>query len=238
MKLNIKVGLVLISVFFCLVGCEGTAEQHHLLDDHTDTSPSVSVQVSKTGLMAAGPLNDSRNWEFLTVMPSKLECEGYEITNCLVVMDSGGDEITYFYDLIEGFDYEWGYEYKLMVDVVEIDSPLMDAPSVRYELINTVSKSDYLAGSTFDYIARYSHRGLEKRNASEYTMIDGEILQCDQSTCDTVGQLLEQQMSIVLTLQHGPTPQALKTLVSVDCADSGDSFTTNCLSEKEVYRHD
>ena len=114
----------------------------------------------------------------------------------------------------------------------------MDAPSVRYELINTVSKSDYLAGRTFDYTAHHSHRGLEKRSASEFTMIDGEIFQCDQLTYDTVGQLLEQQMSLVLTLQHGLTPDALKKLVSVDCADSGASFNTNCLSDKVIYRHD
>ncbi len=235
---KIKCRIFLFALSVGIVGCNNALEQQQLLDDGFVSTPIVSVQEKNADVLAAGPLNDSRTWEFLTVMPSKLECEGYQISNCLLVMDSDGDEITYFYDLIEGFDYEWGYEYKLLVHVSDTNAALIDAPSVRYKLIKEVTKSDFLAGKTFDYIAHHAHKGLERKTLSEYSMIDGELFQCEQSACDSIDQLLEQQMSIILTLQHGPTPDALKTLVSVECADSGVSFTTNCLSGKEVYRHD
>ena len=42
---------------------------------------------------------------------------------------------------IEGFDYEPGYEYKLRIKARELAEPPQDAPSMRYSLLELVSKT-------------------------------------------------------------------------------------------------
>lgn len=45
-----------------------------------------------------------------------------------------------FYSFIRGFDYEEGYEYILKIAIEEISNPPQDGLSVRYSLIEILSK--------------------------------------------------------------------------------------------------
>jgi hypothetical protein len=53
-------------------------------------------------------------------------------------MDS--DEWEYFYEQIEGFAYEPGFIYKLLVAKESVKNPSADSPSVKYLLIREISK--------------------------------------------------------------------------------------------------
>lgn len=46
----------------------------------------------------------------------------------------------YFYDEIQGFTYEKGYEYDLVVQESKVANPAADASSIRYTLVKVVSK--------------------------------------------------------------------------------------------------
>lgn len=46
----------------------------------------------------------------------------------------------YFYNEIQGFEYEEGYFYTLKVKVERIDNPPADASSLRYHLIKELEK--------------------------------------------------------------------------------------------------
>lgn len=46
-----------------------------------------------------------------------------------------------FYVPIEGFTYDEGYEYVIWVRQEEVPNPLADASSIRYILVNEVSKT-------------------------------------------------------------------------------------------------
>ena len=46
-----------------------------------------------------------------------------------------------FYDQIEGFNYEEGYEYEIVVEVTKVENPPADASSLKYTLIEVVSKT-------------------------------------------------------------------------------------------------
>lgn len=55
-----------------------------------------------------------------------------------------GDAVdwTYFYNEIEGFNYEAGYEYVLNVKEEKVEEPIpADASSLKYTLIKEVSKT-------------------------------------------------------------------------------------------------
>ncbi|MGA1775451.1 MAG: DUF4377 domain-containing protein [Flavobacteriaceae bacterium] len=70
-------------------------------------------------------------------------CEGIIEMNCLLVQignQIGTDQWDYFYDSIEGFEYEEGFQYDLDVLIKAIDNPPADASSIRYQLIRLIRK--------------------------------------------------------------------------------------------------
>ena len=66
---------------------------------------------------------------------AKVDCEGEASQKCLQIKEEGQTDWTYFYDHIEGFDYEAGFFYKLKVKVTKIENPPADASSLHYRLI-------------------------------------------------------------------------------------------------------
>ncbi|MCA9987528.1 MAG: META domain-containing protein [Anaerolineales bacterium] len=78
----------------------------------------------------------------LFVGPEQVDCTGVGPQKCLLVKESADAEYTYFYDAIVGFTWEEGFEYELVVRVVNIPEPPMDASSLRYELVEIVSQTE------------------------------------------------------------------------------------------------
>ena len=81
----------------------------------------------------------------LRVNSYTVECYGEMEGNCLLVQEGekiGREDWEYFYyeDSIEGFDYEPGYMYDLMVRKIQVKDPPQDGSSFRYKLIKVISK--------------------------------------------------------------------------------------------------
>ncbi len=81
----------------------------------------------------------------MTVNSYTVGCVGEMEGTCLLVQE--GDMIGtenwenfYFYDSIEGFTYEPGFVYGLIVKKTEVQNPPADGSSIRYELVKIVSK--------------------------------------------------------------------------------------------------
>ena len=77
----------------------------------------------------------------LFVCPEKAECVGVAPQECFLVKEDPDDEWQYFYDQIEGFEWEPGYTYELRVAVHPVENPPADGSSLRYELIEVVDKA-------------------------------------------------------------------------------------------------
>jgi heat shock protein HslJ len=75
------------------------------------------------------------------VGPYLVDCEGAGPQKCLLVKENPEDEYSLFYDQIEGFDYEEGYEYELRVSEETLQDPPADASAIRWTLIEVVSKT-------------------------------------------------------------------------------------------------
>jgi len=70
-------------------------------------------------------------------------CEGIIEMNCLLLQKGnqiGTEQWDYFYDSIEGFEYEEGFQYDLDVLIKAIENPPADASSIRYQLIRLIRK--------------------------------------------------------------------------------------------------
>ncbi len=83
----------LIMVGILLAACTSAAES-----EPADQEPQVS------------PTEKS-----VYVGPILIDCQGEGPQKCMFVKEYSEDEYTLFYDQIEGFDYEEGYEYKIVV---------------------------------------------------------------------------------------------------------------------------
>nr|WP_317207113.1 DUF4377 domain-containing protein [Chryseobacterium arthrosphaerae] len=57
------------------------------------------------------------------------------------VKEKASDSWENFYSNIEGFTYEPGYEYVLKVKTEKIANPPADASSIKYTLVEQVSKT-------------------------------------------------------------------------------------------------
>ena len=74
-----------------------------------------------------------------------VDCVGEMEGTCLLVQEGdliGTDDWEYFYyvDSIEGFTYEPGFLYGLIVKKTAVENPPADGSSIRYELVKIVSK--------------------------------------------------------------------------------------------------
>ncbi len=67
-------------------------------------------------------------------------CESVTPQTCMLIKENKTDDWNYFYDAIEGFTYEEGYEYILKVKILKIKNPPADASSLAYKLVEVISK--------------------------------------------------------------------------------------------------
>ena len=77
----------------------------------------------------------------LYVAHFRVDCVGVAPMKCLQVRETPNAEWRMFYDGIEGFDYEEGYDYELRVRTEEVENPPADASSIRWILEEVVSKT-------------------------------------------------------------------------------------------------
>lgn len=77
----------------------------------------------------------------LSIKENKVPCVGVAPMECLQVKLGNSKEWTYFYDSIEGFDYEPGYTYKLKVVKTKKQGNFpTDASAYNYKLKKVISK--------------------------------------------------------------------------------------------------
>lgn len=74
------------------------------------------------------------------VAPYTAECVGEAVQECLVVRKEGEQDWTYFYSQIEGFSYEEGYWYRILVSRRHVPDPPADGSSFEYELVEVLER--------------------------------------------------------------------------------------------------
>ncbi len=86
----------------------------------------------------------------LYVGPKLEDCTGVAAQKCMMVKESPDADYQYFYQPIEGFDYEEGYEYEIVVKEEKVENPPADGSSVKYSLVEVVSKTPVADSSEAD----------------------------------------------------------------------------------------
>jgi len=77
----------------------------------------------------------------LYVGPVTADCVGVAPQQCLQVRYDPADEYELFYSSINGFDFEPGYDYELLVQKTPIENPPADGSSIEWTLVEIVSQT-------------------------------------------------------------------------------------------------
>jgi heat shock protein HslJ len=105
--------------------------------------------IAATVLAACAPSGGGAAGKTVYVGPYQVPCTGVAPQMCMLVREDPDKDWTMFYDQIQGFDYEPGYEYELRVQEEKLENPPADASSVRWVLVEVVSKERSLEGTTW-----------------------------------------------------------------------------------------
>lgn len=81
----------------------------------------------------------------LFIGPELVECTGVAPQQCMQVREDPNADYQLFYSSIEGFTFEPGYEYELLVRVDTVANPPADGSSLKYTLIEVVNQTPVAA---------------------------------------------------------------------------------------------
>lgn len=118
----------------------------------------AAVLLSACGALPSAAMPAGDTTETLYVAPFWKTCQGVGPMLCLQTRAVPEGDWQLFYNSIEGFTYEPGYQYELKVKKTDVANPPADASSLRYSLVEVVSKSAVeqtaqdLAGSSWKRI--------------------------------------------------------------------------------------
>ena len=78
--------------------------------------------------------------ETLYINSQLVDCVGVGPMQCMQVRSDEQQPWSFFYQQIEGFQFEPGYQYQLTISKAPLTDVPADASSLRYQLIKVVSK--------------------------------------------------------------------------------------------------
>ncbi len=104
----------------------------------------------------------------LFVAPVTVECEGAGPQRCNLVRENQDDEWGLFYDQIEGFEYEEGFLYVLLVNEERVDDPPADASSISLKLVEVVSQTPVAIKTVFIGPERVECEGEGPQSCYQY----------------------------------------------------------------------
>ncbi|MBK9069496.1 MAG: DUF4377 domain-containing protein [Myxococcales bacterium] len=134
----------------------------------------------------------------------RVPCVGENLRLCLRASELDGSEYWYFYDYIEGFDYQWGHRYALRVEVTEIENPPQDGSSARYELIEVIS--DEVIDERFEIALTAPYANGDAATGSFSLLGQRDVTCAAAESCDLIAAALGANEAITLELGHPSTP--------------------------------
>ncbi|WP_196161329.1 DUF4377 domain-containing protein [Reinekea sp. G2M2-21] len=182
------------------------------------------------GLTACNYESDKDYDQELYIDHYKSECEGEMVLLCLRTKLSSDDDWSLFYDQIEGFNYKWGYSYKLRVKLSNLESPPQDASSVIYSLVEIVDEVSEHSETAFDMSAgRFSSGVVVNKTTGVYELYGEKEFSCVPAECSIVESLISQDLAILFEFKHNSILSEPMRLSQIKCSDSRESFHNSCL---------
>lgn len=114
----------------------------------------------------------------------------------------GGEQWSYFYSPIEGFDYEPGYVYELRLRKKYVENPPADGTSIRYILLNVISKTPVSETEEFQIRLKWGGENFITTREGENYLLGKYWIDCE-ALCEQLSQALVQDEEVTGTFVHG-----------------------------------
>ena len=98
--------------------------------DQEVTIPGTSITLNK------------QNIETLIIRPYTETCQGFIEQQCYLEFNEESQEWEFFYESIQGFDFEPGYIYTLKVRLEDRGTEIQDVGRYAYHLVEVLSKEE------------------------------------------------------------------------------------------------
>lgn len=157
----------------------------------------------------------------LTINHHQVECEGAQVGHCLLAKEDDGPW-KFLYHKIEGFDYQWGVESRLLV------KPGSAGIGAGYELVSVEESRVVKSDTHFDYVARGGHGGIVRTGEHQFSLRGEKTFSCAPQVCDRIDSLLSDNQSVLLRFSHSGHVDKPLILESVLCVGAPGVFYRSC----------
>lgn len=157
-------------------------------------------------------------------------CQGEGTFMCLLEKQAGREDWYFLYGGVIGFDYQWGYTYKLLVEERPVEEPLADGPSVEYHLKQVLTAHEASASEEFEVSILKAHHLLQKQSPGNYLLGWEKAFTCYGELCDSVDAIMAQEMSMLAVFTHREDKNAPLQLQRILCSDIGSAYYTSCFN--------
>ena len=145
----------------------------------------------------------------LFVQHYRTECWGPSLRLCYLVREQGASEFGLGYDPIDGFEYEWGFTYELVVEEHPVDEPLADGPSAILVFREVVSREAVPAGTTFQLSLTAGEGRIVEVLRGTFEFYAERRFSCVSSkACNDLRAPVNQGGVIVFEFEHPSQPTA------------------------------
>ena len=158
----------------------------------------------------------------------KAECGSLALVLCLQSKGEMDDVWSYFYENIDNFEYEWGFTYKIEVELENIENPPEDSSSLKYTLLNILEKEKASSTALFDVSASRSIGLVKKISDGIYSLYGDQEFSCNTTQCVTIDSLISQELAMLFEFSHDDDSTQL-ILSQVKCSSSIASFRESCM---------
>jgi len=137
--------LLIISILFAIVLTACSNGQTST--ESTESPPVIPTEVPATELPATDipadqPSEPSPTEKTVFVGPVMVDCEGEGPQKCMLVKEYFDDPYMLFYNQIEGFEYQEGFDYELRIQEQVVENPPAGGSSIRWILLEQISKTE------------------------------------------------------------------------------------------------
>ena len=148
---------------------------------------------------------DDDQTQIIEMRVNHFQTTGFSIGPVLTLLVQKGDNIgtdnwTKFYSNIQGFAYEPGIVYSLSVKTEQIDNPPADGFSVKYTLLEVISKQEVDKETTFDIDLKVDGESFITTE-SGLKLLNQIDIDCS-NLCDLLETTLQNQDFVIGTFKH------------------------------------
>ena len=86
--------------------------------------------------------DEADHTEILTIGPYRTDCVGAHPQECYLEYNEEAEAWHFFYEAIQGFEYEEGYIYTLKVSLHERPEGIQDVGRYAYRLVEVISREE------------------------------------------------------------------------------------------------